>query len=526
MSEQPSIIATPTATAPNKWLITLTVMTGTIMSALDTSIVNVALPYMRGNLGASVEEITWVATGYILSNVLIMPIIALLSSRFGRKRFFIFSVLIFTFSSMLCGLAWNLTSMVIFRVFQGVGGGALVPISQAILRETFPPEEQGMAMGIYGLGVVLGPAFGPTLGGWLTDQFSWPWIFYINVPIGIVNLMLVSRFIQDPPYLVRERGRIDLAGLALMMTGLGALQLMLEKGEREDWFSSRFIITLAIIAAVGLFMFVWRELHVERPAVNLRLLKNLTFASGTLIGGGLGIGLYASLFLLPLFLQQQLGYPAFNSGLALMPRSAAMALAMPLSGRLYNRLGPRPLIGAGLLINVYSFLELSRLTLDAGFMDIFFPQLWQGIGFGLIFVALSTAALSCIDKPEMTAASGLYNVVRQVFGSVGIAISATMLTHSETTYHGVLAEHLTPSRDVVGQWLATVAGGLHAAGIQTGEATSTALRMLDVETTRQATMLAYNHVFLHLTALFFLCLPLVFLLRQGDQAPTESVVGD
>lgn len=511
---------------PNKWLITLTVMTGTIMSALDTSIVNVALPYMRGNLGASVEEVTWVATGYILSNVIIMPIIALLSSRFGRKRFYIFSVLLFTASSILCGSAWNLSSMVVFRILQGIGGGALIPVSQAILRETFPPEEQGMAMGIYGLGVVLGPAIGPTLGGWLTDQYSWPWIFYINIPVGIVNLLLVSRYIQDPPYLVRERGRLDLMGLILMMTGLGALQLMLEKGENEDWFSSRFIISLAAIAAVGLLLFVWRELSIERPAVNIRLLKDLTFASGTLIGGGLGIGLYASLFLLPLFLQQLLGYPAFDSGLALMPRSAAMAVAMPLGGRLYNRLGARPLIGLGLLINVYSFWGLSRLTLDAGFMDICFPQLWQGVGFGLIFVALSTVALSTIDRPQMTAASGLYNVVRQVFGSVGIAISATLLTRSETTYRGILVEHLTPSRDVVNHWLTAVSGHLHNSGLQSGDAKAAALRLLESNAVRQAAMLAYDHVFLFLAAMFFTCLPLIFLLRKDKQAVVETVIGE
>jgi DHA2 family multidrug resistance protein len=514
------------AESVNKWLVTLAVMSGAIMSALDTSIVNVALPYMRGNLGATVDEITWVATGYILSNVIVMPIIALLSSRFGRKRFLIFSVLLFTLSSMLCGAAWSLTSMVVFRVLQGIGGGVLIPVSQAILRETFPPEEQGMAMGIFGLGVVLGPAFGPTLGGWLTDNFSWPWIFYINVPVGIVNLLLVSRYIHDPPYLTRNRGRIDVLGLGLMITGLGALQLMLEKGEEKDWFSSRFIIALAIVAVLGLLLFVWRELSVKNPAVDLRLLKNFPFAMATLIGGAYGAGLFACLFLVPMFLQNLLGYPALDSGLALMPRSVAMALTMPLAGRLYNRFGPRLLVGSGLLINVYSFWELSRLTLGAGFMDIFFPQLWQGIGFGIIFVALSTAALSCVDKPQVTAASGLYNVIRQVAGSVGIAASATMLTRGETTYHGILTTHLTPANDAVGNWLSVVQGGLHAAGVQGQRAAAMALRLLDGETTRQASMLAYNHVFLYLTALFLVCVPLIFLLRAEHRAPTEPVTGE
>jgi len=507
-----------------KWIITLTVMSGAIMSALDTSIVNVALPYMRGSVGASVEEITWVATGYMLSNVIIMPIIALLSARFGRKRLYLTSVFLFTLSSMLCGTARSLTSLVLFRVAQGIGGGALVPISQAILRETFPPEEQGMAMGLYGLGVVLGPAFGPTLGGWLTDHYSWPWIFYINVPVGIVNMMLVSRFIQDPPYLAREKGRLDVVGLMLMISGLGALQLMLEEGEREDWFSSRFIISLAVISFTSLALFAWRELTVERPAVDLHLLKNINFTSGTLIGGGLGIGLYASLFLLPLMLQQLLGYPALDSGLALMPRSLAMALAMPLAGHLYNRLGPRFLIGTGLLINAASFWKLSRLSLDIGYWQIFFPQVWQGIGFGMIFVALSTVALSTVSRPRMTAATGLYNVVRQVFGSIGIAVAATSLTRGEAVFRTTLVGNLPPSRLEVSQWLDTVRGTLTAQGADAAGGGRQALGLLDGMVNRQATMLSYNHVFFLLGALFILCLPLVALLRHGRAPASEPAV--
>ena len=326
---------------PHKWLIALTVMTGTIMSALDMSIVNVALPHMRGTLGASVEEITWVSTGYILSNVIIMPIVAFLSSRFGRKNFYIFSVLLFTGASMLCGIAWDLTSMVVFRIIQGIGGGTLIPVSQSVLRETFPPKEQAMAMGIYGLGVILGPAFGPTLGGWLTDNYSWPWIFYINVPIGIINILLIMKFIEDPHYLVRQTGKIDVLGLSLMTVGLGALQIMLEQGEQNDWFASKFILYLSVIAVIGLIFFVWRELKVESPAVNLHILKDVNFSSATFLGGILGLALMSSLFILPLFLQQLLRYPAFDSGLALMPRSLAMAFIMPLAGRIYNRVGPK-----------------------------------------------------------------------------------------------------------------------------------------------------------------------------------------
>jgi len=255
----------------HKWVVAGTVMTGTIMAVLDSSIVNVALPNMSGTLGATLEEITWAVTAYILAQVIVMPITGLLAARFGRKRFYMASVLLFTGSSMACGLAHGLGSMVLFRILQGFGGGVLLTVSQAILRESFPPEEQGIAMGIYGLGAVLAPAFGPTLGGWITDQYSWPWIFYINVPIGVLNLLLVARFIEDPPYLVRDKGEIDWPGLGLLVVGLGSLQLMLEEGERNDWFQSSLIVRLAFAAGAGLVLFVWRELTAGRPAVNLRV---------------------------------------------------------------------------------------------------------------------------------------------------------------------------------------------------------------------------------------------------------------
>lgn len=428
-----TVIATPgrvsaddSRAPPNKWLVTGAVLTGTIMAVLDSSIVNVALPSMSGTLACSIEEITWVVTAYILSNVIIMPIIAMLSSRFGRKRFYVASVILFTASSMACGMARSLPTMIAFRMVQGVGGGVLQTVSQAILRETFPPEEQGIAMGLYGMGAVVAPAVGPTLGGWLTDNYAWPWIFYINVPIGVVNLILVTRYVHDPAYLKREKGAIDWPGLFLMTLGLGCLQLLLEKGENEGWLDSRFICTLAVLASFGLASFVWRELSTRAPAVDLRLLKNATFTSATAMGGILGVALNASLFMLPVFLQRILGYPAIDSGLALMPRSLAMMVLMPVGGLLYNRLGPRVLVGSGLLVSAFSFWQLGHLAPNVGFWDIFVPQVWQGVGFSLIFVALSTAALGGVAREKITAASGLYNVVRSVFGSVGIAMAATM----------------------------------------------------------------------------------------------------
>ena len=512
--------------SPHKWLIALAVMTGNIMSSLDMSIVNVALPHMRGTLGASVEEITWVSTGYILSNVIIMPIVAFLSSRFGRKNFYIFSVLLFTCSSMLCGIAWDLTSMVVFRIMQGIGGGALIPVSQAILRETFPPKEQAMAMGIFGVGVMLGPAIGPTLGGWLTDNYSWPWIFYINVPIGIINILMVMRFIDDPHYIVRQTGKVDVLGLSLMTVGLGALQTMLEQGEINDWFSSKFIVYLSLVATLGLILFVWRELKAENPVVNLRILKDINFSSATFLAGILGLALMSSLFILPLFFQQLLGYPAFDSGLAVVPRSLAMLMIMPLAGRIYNRVGPRLLIGLGLLLNVVSFYQLSILSLSVGYWDIFFPQFLQGIGMGLIFVSLSTAALSTIEKPMLTAASGLFNVVRQVFGSVGIALAATILTRGEETNRALLMEHRTAFGNTSTETLRSLAQYFSSQGMDIIDAQNKALKAIEEIVMRQASMISFNHVFFMIAVLFVICVPLIFLITDSRRKTRTEIINE
>ncbi len=510
--------------APHKWVIAGTVLTGTFMAVLDASIVNVALPHMSGTLGATLEEITWVATGYLLANVLIMPIIALLSARFGRKTFYMASVLAFTLASMACGAARSLPAMVAFRAVQGLGGGALITVAQAILRETFPPEEQGLAMGIYGMGVVVAPAVGPTLGGWLTDQYSWPWIFYVNLPIGILNLVLVQRFIHDPPYLVRHRDPIDWPGLALMAVGLGSLQLLLEEGQTKDWFASPLIGWLAVSAAVGLALFVWRELRVARPAVDLRILGNVPFASGTVLGGVLGMGMFGTLFLLPVFLQSLLGFPAMASGVAMLPRSIASAVVGPIGGRLYNRLGPRFLVAVGLALNALGFWQFAHLSPQVGAWDLLWPQVWQGAGMGILFMAVATAALGTIPRPKMTAATGLYNVVRQVASSIGIAVAATQVTSGAHRYHALLSEHVTMYSEGTRQALQQLTRAMTHAGADAVTAGQWALAVLDLRVGRQAMVLAYNHVFALSAALFLLALPLTLLLasrraaRAGERA--------
>ena len=516
--------ALPHPDAANKWIVTVTVLTGTIMAVLDTSIINVALPSMTGTFGASIEEITWVVTGYILAQVILMPITGMLSQRFGRKNVLIFSVAIFTIASMLCGVARSLPVMVLFRVFQGIGGGALITIPQAIMRETFPPEEQGMAMGMYGMGVVLAPAFGPTLGGWLTDHYSWPWIFYINVPVGVLCVLMVSRFIHDPPYLVRDKGSIDWSGLALLTVGLGALQLMLEQGERRDWFESRSIVVLLLTAVVALGFFIWHELTTKRPAVELHVLKDQSFTSATVLGGILGMGLMGSIFLLPLFLQQLLGYNAMTSGIALMPRSLAMAVVMPLGGRLYNRIGPKIFVGVGLFISAASFWDLSHLTSNIGFWDIFWPQLWQGVGFSLIFLALSTAALANMPRHMMTQASGLYNVVRQIFGSIGIAIAASQLTQGIQRYHQELRAGIGQNDPAAVAFVNNAARGMQRTGVDAATARLRALKLLDLSIFREASVQAYNHVFALVAILFLIAIPGVWFLRSSDHAEVEIMV--
>ena len=505
--------------ATHKWAVAGTVMMGTVMAVLDSSIINVALPSMSGTLGASVEEIAWVITGYILAQVIVMPITALLSARYGRKNFYIFCIALFTLASMLCGVARTLPMMVVFRIFQGFGGGAIMTVSQAILRETFPPAEQAMAMGLYGMGVVVAPAIGPTLGGWLTDNWSWPWVFYINVPIGMLNVWLVGRMIHDPPYLVRHKGRIDWLGLGLLAGGLGAFQLMLEEGQSNDWFQSGYIIALGLAAVAGFVLFIVQELHTDQPAVGLGVLKDKSFASATAIGGMLGIGLYGSLFLLPVFLQSLLGYSAMLSGEVLIPRSLAMAIIMPIGGRVYNRTGPRVLVGAGLLISAYSFWELSHLTLDVGFWEIFWPQLWQGVGFALVFVALTTAALATVPRHEITQAVGLHNVFRQVMGSVGIAASASVLTSTISRDRALLGEHITIFDPAVRSFMNGATGGLMQRGADFGRAQMQALGLLNGQVFRQAAVLTYNHVFALITVLFLVAVPLVFLLEELPPDP-------
>ncbi|HEY3284488.1 MAG TPA: DHA2 family efflux MFS transporter permease subunit [Armatimonadota bacterium] len=503
----------------NPWLVTIAVTVGTLMGALDTSIVNVAMPYIRANLGATVTEVTWISTGYIIALVIIMPLTAWLGATFGRKRVYMSCLVLFTVASFFCGSARSLMSLLVFRVIQGAGAGALQPTEQAILRETFPAEKQAMAMSLYGLAVMIGPAIGPTLGGWITDNYNWPWIFYVNVPVGIAGLWMVNRFVHDPPHAKVQRGKagVDFVGIGLLAVGLASLQTVLEEGETNDWFNSPMIAGLTFIAVVTLATFLWWERRVEKPVVDLSVLKNPSFTTGTVIGGVLGVSLYASLFLLPLFMQELLQYPATKSGLVLMPRSLIMILLMPVAGALYNPLGPKIMVGAGLLVAGAAPIMMSHFSLDTGGMSLFWPQVVQGMGFVMIFVALSTASLSGIERTKMTSATGLYNLVRQLGGSFGTAIFATLLSRTTQTGHAVLAERVNEFNPAFMTRLQQLQQAFVSRGIDPWAAKQKAMAVIEGSISQQAAVLAFERAFFLIGALFFVCFPLVLLLKAAPR---------
>ncbi len=505
----------------NKWLVTLSVTFGTLMGAIDASIVNVALPHMRGAVGATLQEITWITTGFAIATVIVMPLTAFLGRLFGQKRVYMASLLLFVVSSALCGMAWSLTSLVLFRVLQGFGAGALQPTEQAILRQTFPPEEQGLAMALFGMAVMIGPAVGPTLGGWIVDNFHWSWIFFINLPVGALGLFMVWSFVHEPDDIraantaasAAQRRNMDWLGIALLAAGLAALQFLLEEGQQKDWFQSNLIVGAALCAGVALVLFVWRELVAPVPAVDVRLFKDPLFASGSIIGAVMFAILLASMFLLPVFMQELLGFTAMQSGLALMPRTLVMMAVTPLVGRLYGKVSPRLLIGLGIVFVAAGAFDVSQVTLQTTARGIVDAILIQGIGFSLLFVPLTTAALSEIPRTKLADATGLNSLLRQVGASIGLAVFATLLSRHAAGAKSALAAHLTLERPEVQARLSALVAGFQAKGFGAVEAREAALRALDGTLTRQAMVLSFQHV-LALTGILFLSvLPLLYFLK-------------
>ncbi len=513
------------AAGANKWLVTLSVLAGAVMGAIDTSVVNVALVHIQATYGVTTQQVTWVSTAYLITVVLVMPLTAWVGSVLGRRQMYLLSVLIFTIASVMCGFSQTLGQLIFFRVIQGLGGGALQPIAQAIMRETFPPEEQGQAMGYFGMIVLLGPAIGPTLGGWLTDTYSWPWIFFVNVPVGAIGLWMGSRFIVDPPYM-RAHGiqRFDGVGIGLLAVGLTALQILLEQGETDGWFQSPLIVTLTVIAVLALGAFIIWELRTPVPAVDLRILKNIPFAAGTFIFGILGLALFGGLILLPLFLQDLLRYDATQAGVALMPRSLVMVLLMPIAGGLYNRLGVYVMLPFGVAVSAFAGFLMARFTLDSGPLQIILPQVIQGVGFAFMFVSLTTAMLATMPRPQIQNATGLSGLVRQLGGSLGTAIVITLLDHKTTTASAALVRYASPYNPTFMQWWSTFQAGFSARGSDPGTAHMQALAALHQLISQQAAVVAFDYAFAVVGALFLVCLPLVFLMRgRGNRAESLAV---
>ena len=515
MSEPSPKPSLPPVYPKNKWLIAAAVTFGTLMGTIDTSIVNVALPHLRGTLSATVEEITWVSTGYVVASVIIMPLTAWLGARFGRKRVYLAGLLLFLVGSLFCGTARTLPTLVVFRIIQGFGAGSLQPTEQAILRETFPPNEQGMAMGLYGFAIMLGPAIGPTLGGFIVDNYSWPWIFYINLPVGAVGLFMVWRVVHDPPYLVRVKGKVDYAGMVMLVVGLGALQTLLEWGEKDDWFESRTNVAMAMIATASLVMFCAHELTTKEPVVNLRVLKNRSLSTGTIIGAVLGAVLFSTMFLLPVYMQEFLRYDAMQTGLALMPRSLVMLVTIPIVGAIYNRISPKLVIAFGLGLGAFTCFQMSRFNLQTSREQILVPQMIQGVALACIFIPLSTVALATIDRRRMSDATGLNNLVRQLGGSFGVAIFASLLGRYTLQAKAVLSTHVSASDPSVYARLAAMTASFQASGVDAQTAGARALKLLDAQVAGQAAMLGFEKAF-QLSAIVFLAsMPLVLLLEEG-----------
>ena len=510
----------PQATPPgvNPWLVSLSVMLGTFMVVLDTTVVNVSLPHIAGSLSASIEESTWALTSYLAANAVILPITGWLANYFGRKRLLLISVVGFSTASLLCGLAPNLPMLILWRIVQGMTGGVMQPLSQAIMLEAFLPRERGKAMAFFGFGVVVAPILGPVLGGWLTDAYSWRWVFYINIPFGALSLFMTTSYIFDPPYIRRAAARIDYWGIGLLAVGIAALQIGLDKGQQEDWFSSTLITVLLATACILLPLLVIRELRVGAPVIDLRVFRERTYSTGIVLMTLLGFVLYGSLVLLPILLQTLFRYPPLQAGIAMAPRGVGSLLAMPLVGIFMTRFDPRKLLIAGFLIGALSLYWLGGLNLDAGYWDIFWPQFVQGVGLGLLFVPLSTITMDRIPKEKMGNATSLFNLMRNIGGSVGIALTGTLLERSRQLHTNVLVRHITPYDTQSRIMLEKLQSAFAGRGSDAATALSRSHAVLFGMVQRQAGILSFNDAFAMLGLVFLLIAPLVLIMRRPQSS--------
>jgi DHA2 family multidrug resistance protein len=510
------VSATPEDTPDvNPWVVAFAVMSATFMEVLDTTVVNVSLPHVAGSLSATIDEATWALTSYLVANAIVLPLSGWLASQFGRKRLLMLSVSGFTSASVLCGLAPSLPFLIMFRVIQGATGGVLQPLSQAVLLEAFPPEERGKAMGFWGLGIVVAPIFGPVLGGWLTDSYSWRWVFYINLPVGLAALVMMRLFVFDPPYIRRQGPRVDWTGIALLAVGIGALQILLDKGQEDDWFASDFMSALAVVSAVALAAFLVHELRQVHPVVDLHAFSSSTYATGVFLMTMVGFVLYGSLVLLPILLQTLLGYPALQAGIALAPRGIGSFLAMPVVGILLGRIDGRRLLALGFVGGAVTLFWFGSLDLDAGYWDVFWPQFVQGIALALLFVPLTTVTMDPIPREKMGNATSIFNLMRNIGGSMGIATATTLLARRQQEYVNLLGAHADPYRLETRALLEQLRAAFLAGGADLVTAGRQAEAALFGLVRRQASMLSFNDVFRVLGVSFVVLLPMLFLMKTA-----------
>ena len=496
----------------NPWLIAIAVILPTFMEVLDTTIANVALNNIAGSMSVSYSQATWVLTSYLISNAVILPLTAWLGNRFQRKRFLLFCIFLFTASSLACGLSINLGMLLLMRIIQGIGGGALAPISQAILMESFPQRKQGTAQALFGLGVVVAPVIGPVLGGWLTDSYSWRWIFYINVPLGLVALWAIQQTVEDPPW-VRDSdpGPLDIVGLIALSLWLGCQEVALDKGQEKDWFGSNFIVTMVVLAAVGLIVFVVRELKAERPMVDLRIFRNRNYAVGTALIFLTCILLYGLGLLTPQFLQLLLGYSSYAAGLATAPLGLGAMVSMILVGYLVSKVDARPIVVLGFIMFAASAFLLSRINLGISPWSVFWPQILAGSAIGFLFVPCSMMGTAELRRDEIGSATGFMSLMRNVGGSVGIAMVSTYLVRRSQVHQTMLVQHLTPENPIVRQATQALQHYIHIRQGNSGAAASHALNMLYRLLQQQSYLLAFADVYAGLAVLALVSTVLVLL---------------
>ncbi len=498
-------------------IITITAIFCALLEIVDTTIVNVALKNMQGNLGATLPEVGWVITAYAIGNVIIVPMTSWLSQQFGRRNYFAASVILFTVCSFLCGNANGIWELVFFRFLQGLGGGALLVTSQTIITESYPVEKRGMAQAIYGLGVIIGPTLGPPLGGYIVENYSWPYIFYINIPIGIIAALLTLQFVKSPKYAERKKlNEVDWLGIGLLAVTVGSLQYILERGQEDDWFESNNIILLTATAVFGLFFFIWRELSYKNPIVDLRVLKNGNLRIGTIMSFIMGFGLYGSTFLIPLYTQSVLGWTAYQAGALMIPAAIMTAFMMPMIGKLLTKgIKPQYLAAAGMFVFfVYSYWGFKIITPDTAKQDFFWMLIARGVGLGLLFIPITALSLSSLKGQQIGQGAAFTGMMRQLGGSFGIALITTLISRKVVVHSTALMSHLSSTDLNVQQRIAAFTKGFINKGYAPNDALKMAYNSMQGTVMKQATVLSYMDVFLYLGIMFLICLPIVLFVKQ------------